>query len=75
MQNNTSKESDIVTPAELAADYKTTKPTALSWYHKGLIPAVVADGRIIRFSRAEVSKALALRANNPDLAERARVHA
>ena len=55
--------SDIATPAELAADYKTTKPTALAWYHKGLIPAVVANGRVIRFSRSAVAKALAANAS------------
>ena len=55
-------ESDILTPAELAAEYKTTKPTALDWFHKGIIPARVSHGRIIRFSRADVAKALADRA-------------
>ncbi len=50
---------DILTPAELAREYRTTKPTALSWYHKGLIPAVVSQGRVIRFSRQDVARALA----------------
>jgi excisionase family DNA binding protein len=52
---------DIATPAELASDFKTTKPTVLSWFHQGRIPAVVSIGRVIRFSRAEVAKALASR--------------
>ena len=73
MQNAIDAASDIITPAQLAADYQTTKPTALSWYHRGLIPAVVADGRIIRFSRAAVAKALADRANNSNRAQLARV--
>ena len=56
---------DIATPDELASDYKTTVPTALSWFHKGWIPAAVANGRVIRFDRAAVAKALADRANTP----------
>lgn len=55
----TTTENDILTPAELAAEWKTTKPTVLSWFHKGLIPAAVSNGRVIRFKRAEVAQALA----------------
>ena len=73
MSNETLNQSDIATAAELAADFKTTKPTALSWYHKGWIPAAVANGRVIRFSRKAVAEALAARANNPNRAELARV--
>lgn len=50
---------DITNADGIAADYHTTKPTALSWYHKGIIPAVVANGRVIRFSRKAVAQALA----------------
>ncbi len=57
--NNTKE--DIATPAELASDYKTTKPTILSWFHQGRIPAVVSIGRVIRFNRGEVAQALASR--------------
>ena len=52
-------EKDILTPAELAAEYRTTKPTVLAWYHKKLIPAAVSQGRVIRFNRSDVARALA----------------
>lgn len=55
----TATENDIITPAELATDYKTTKPTVLSWFHKGIIPAAASNGRVIRFSRLAVAQALA----------------
>ena len=54
---------EVITAAELAADYRTTKPTVLSWHHKGWIPAAVCIGRVIRFNRAAVAQALADRAN------------
>ena len=72
MSNDTITQNDIATAAELAADFKTTKPTLLSWFHRGIIPAAVADGRVIRFSRKAVAEALAARANNPNRAELAR---
>ena len=65
MPNAIDTASEIITAAELATEYRTTKPTVLSWYHRGIIPAAVADGRVIRFSRAAVAEALAARANNP----------
>ena len=52
-------EKDILTPAELATEYRTTKPTVLAWLHKGLIPAAVSQGRVIRFNRSDVARALA----------------
>jgi excisionase family DNA binding protein len=55
---------DILTPAELASEYKTTKPTVLSWFHKGIIPAAVSSGRVIRFHRIEVAQALAAASAN-----------
>lgn len=55
---------DILTPAELATEYKTTKPTVLSWFHKGLIPAAVSNGRVIRFHRVAVAQALAAAGTN-----------
>ena len=69
--NNTT--SEILTPAELAREYRTTKPTVLSWHHKGWIPACASIGRVIRFNRADVAKALAERSNNSNRAELARV--
>jgi hypothetical protein len=54
-------ETKLNTPAEEAAACRVTKPTLLGWYHAGVIPAVYAVGRIIRFDHAEVLKALAAR--------------
>lgn len=59
----TALDNDILTPAELAAEYKTTKPTVLSWFHKKIIPAAVSNGRVIRFNRADVAAALAAHSN------------
>ena len=66
--NNTA--SEILTPAELAREYRTTKPTILAWYHRGLIPACTSIGRVIRFDRAAVAAALAARASNKMLVPR-----
>ena len=63
MPNAISTTSEILTAAELATEYRTTKPTVLAWYHKGWIPAAVANGRVIRFSRQAVVEALASRAS------------
>ena len=66
---------DIITPAELAAEYRTTKPTVLSWYHKGWIPAAASHGRVIRFNRQAVAMALAASSSPADanpLSNRAR---
>ena len=63
---------EVITAAELAADYRTTKPTVLSWHHRGWIPAAVCIGRVIRFNRADVAKALAARANDPTRTQHAR---
>lgn len=60
---NDSGETSIVTPQQLAKRFHTTTPTALSWFHKGWIPAVIAEGRVIRFRVSDVEKALAERAN------------
>jgi hypothetical protein len=53
---------DITNADGIAADYVTTKPTVLSWWHKGIIPAAAAHGRVIRFSRKAVAQALAVAA-------------
>jgi excisionase family DNA binding protein len=55
--HNVVNRNDILTPAELAAEWKTTKPTVLSWFHKGIIPAAVSNGRVIRFDRKLVAQA------------------
>ena len=63
MPNAIATTSEILTAAELATEYRTTKPTVLSWFHRGLIPACTSIGRVIRFDRAAVAEALAARAN------------
>ena len=54
----TNQTNDLATAAELAGDFRTTKVTILAWLHAGKIPAVVHEGRVIRFSRSEVAAAL-----------------
>lgn len=46
------------TPAEEAKACRVTKPTLLDWYHRGIIPAEIAVGRVIRFDHEAVLKAL-----------------
>ena len=46
------------TPSQGAAEFETTTPTFLSWYHKGIIPAEVATGRVFRFDLDRCAEAL-----------------
>jgi excisionase family DNA binding protein len=48
-----------LTPRQLADRLSTSKATVMSWHHAGIIPAVVAVGRIYRFDINEVEAALA----------------
>ena len=64
--NSQTNDPDIITAAELAADYRTSKPTVLSWFHRGIIPAAVSVGRVIRFSRKDVAAALAAHSAGKD---------
>lgn len=66
---NPTPSTDIVTARELAAEHRTTKQTVLAWHRRGLIPATVCAGRVIRFDRAAVAAALAA-AGNPKPAAR-----
>jgi excisionase family DNA binding protein len=50
------------TPKQLAEHLNTSVPTALSLYHRGVIPAVVAEGRVYRFDLDEVDSVLESRA-------------
>ncbi len=50
---------DLLTPPQLARELKTTPQTIGVWHRKGIIPAAVACGRVIRFNRSEVLAALA----------------
>lgn len=52
-------ETKLSTPAEEARVWKVAKATFLSWYHKGIIPAAVATGKVIRFDHEQVRLALA----------------
>ena len=51
----------LVTPAELARAFKTSPQTINCWHRKGIIPAALACGRVVRFDKAEVLEALAKR--------------
>ena len=44
----------LETPASLAQLLNTTPQTILNWFHAGKIPAVIAQGRVIRFNRNDV---------------------
>lgn len=46
----------------VAREFDTTIPTVHSWYRKGIIPALVHEGRVIRFNLEQVRVALAERA-------------
>ena len=52
------------TPQTLARAIRTTPQTIGNWHRAGIIPAVVAVGRIIRFNRAAVLEALAAAGTN-----------
>ncbi|NQX00461.1 helix-turn-helix domain-containing protein [bacterium] len=54
---------DLLTPPQLARELKTTPQTIGVWHRKGIIPAAVACGRVIRFNRAAVLTALAAHSN------------
>ena len=49
---------EILTAREVAKIYKTTPSTVLQWFHAGKIPAEMAEGRVIRFSKVRVADAL-----------------
>ena len=53
---------EILTAAEVAKIWKTTPSTILQWFHAGKIPAEMAEGRVIRFSKQAVAAALKSRA-------------
>lgn len=57
MQIHNSTQNDgqaLETPASLAQLLNTTPQTILNWFHAGTIPAVIAQGRVIRFNRNDV---------------------
>jgi hypothetical protein len=50
---------ELDTPATFARVVKTTPQTVNTWHRKGIIPARVCIGRVIRFDRREALAALA----------------
>jgi excisionase family DNA binding protein len=50
------------TPEQTAKECGTSKPTILDWLKRGLIPATICEGRVIRFDLDEVKAALKARA-------------
>lgn len=55
---------ELLTPPQLAREFRTTPQTIGVWYRKGIIPAAIACGRILRFDRQAVLAALAEQATN-----------
>lgn len=49
---------ELDTPLDLARALQCTPQTVNTWHRKGIIPAKIAVGRIIRFDRSEVIAAL-----------------
>jgi hypothetical protein len=52
-------EIQLDTPRDLARALKTTPQTVNAWHRRGIIPARINVGRVIRFDRAAVLDALA----------------
>ena len=52
-------ETSLDTPRDLARVLKTTPQTVNTWHRRGIIPAKICIGRVIRFDRAEALAALA----------------
>ncbi len=48
----------LATPQEVADEFRTTKATVLRWQREGVIPAVVAVGKVYRFDMEAVRAAL-----------------
>ena len=55
---------DLLTPAQIARELRTTPQTIGNWHRAGVIPAVVSVGRIIRFNLADVLEALTAAGTN-----------
>lgn len=56
---------DLLTPSELAAQLRCSKPTVDRLRQTGAIHAAISEGRIIRYNLAQVTAALTERANKP----------
>lgn len=56
------EDSKIVNDKELAAMLGVNRATITTWYHEGIIPAEIAEGRIYRFDPEKVRLVLRHRA-------------
>lgn len=54
---------ELDTPATLARAIKTTPQTVNTWHRRGILPAKISIGRVIRFDRREALAALAAHSN------------
>lgn len=54
---------ELDTPRTLARVVKTTPQTINTWHRKGILPAKICIGRVIRFDRREALAALAAHSN------------
>jgi hypothetical protein len=54
---------ELDTPATLARVVKTTPQTINTWHRRGILPARICIGRVIRFDRREALEALAAHSN------------
>lgn len=52
------QEDDLMTPEEIAAVLKVTSRTVLYWEQQGRIPVEFRSGRVVRFRKGEVLRAL-----------------
>jgi excisionase family DNA binding protein len=59
MAIETSTAQPLDTPKDMARVLKCTPQSVLNLYHRGIIPAEVSVGRLIRFDREKVMAALA----------------
>ena len=59
MTHQTTPAQTLDTPKDMARVLKCTPQSVLNLYHRGIIPAEVSVGRLIRFDREKVMAALA----------------
>ena len=52
------QDEDLMTPEEIAAVLKVTSRTILYWEEQGRIPVEFRSGRVVRFRKSEVLRAL-----------------
>ena len=60
----------LETPRTLAAILRTTPQSVNAWHRKGILPARIAIGRVIRFDRNEALAALAEHSKREAFVER-----